>query len=616
MRDPQEYGNSATRAYTPSPKAIANQVMPRPIFGQLATFVQADSGDSATDYDGDLVFTSPEPAPSRNVPTHGEAASGKRTANLMPCSNDRPLANSLPAAFDKDQRITRKPGDSVAGDTREEQLSHSRLDQLFARWDKGAEAFWASYQERCEIVYEIQKETAKPGCKGSFSAALRRIRLSDSTAYDMIKRHRIRIGEIPDSDTTDVSDEAEENSRTAAGLGAEEWDDLPEPGQEIAPQQLDSSPRNIQGQTTDLPGTGKSGPSATKQKPAQAQPGAKVVAPNINVTAVELTRDLESASRKQKLATVIDSRNRLNPSVTKNLIAALTNTSNELAAAAEQLSADLPVFSGNVCHQKQVREAAARLPEPDLPEKLEAAATLKNAYVREISFNEAKGLILANEYLGSMGTSKHQVGLFFKHPKTKKEFLGGTAVFGHTAGTNASNVCGPKHKHEVLTLIRGACCPWADHEVESNGKTHSGAAASFLISHACDLLTAKGFHIFIGYSDPRANEIGTVYQAANWIYTGMTSATEKYRTPDGREHDCRQISGLTRDRRNGGLAYKRTRRQQKEILLKQGCTFFKGDAKHRYVYFAGNKWKKLELTAALRLQQLPYPKRQRQDKAA
>ena len=84
----------------------------------------------------------------------------------------------------------------------------------------------------------------------------------------------------------------------------------------------------------------------------------------------------------------------------------------------------------------------------------------------------------------------------------------------------------------------------------------------------------------------------------------------------GREHDCRQISGLTRDRRNGGLAYKRTRRQQKEILLKQGCTFFKGNAKHRYVYFAGDKGKKLELTTALRLQQLPYRKRQRQDKAA
>lgn len=519
-------------------------------------------------------------------------------------------------AFDQEQRIIRKPGDSVAEATKEKQFSQNRLDQLFDRWDSGAEAFWTSYQERCEIVYEIQKETAKPGCKGAFSAALRRIRLSDSTAYDMIKRHRIRIGEIPDPNALDPRDGIEENPLTVAGAGAEEGDDLPESGQEIAPQNLDCSLQTIQDHIIDLPATGKTGLPASKQIHALVRPGAKVKAQNVNVTAVELTRDLASVSRKQKLAAVIKSRNRLNPSVTKNLITALTNASKEFAATAEQLTADLPEFSENKCHQKQVREAAAKLPEPDLAEKLEAAATLKNASVREISFNEAKELILANEYLGSMGTSKHQVGLFFKHPKTGREFLGGTAVFGHTAGTHASNVCGPKHRHEVLTLVRGACCPWADHEVESKGKTHSGAAASLLISRACDLMTKKGYHIFIGYSDPQANELGTVYQASNWVYTGMTSASGKYRTPDGREHDCRQISGLTRDRRNGGLVYKRTRRQQKEILLKEGCTFFKGNAKHRYVYFAGDKTKKLELTTALRLQQLPYPKRQRQDKAA
>ena len=250
MRDPEENGNSATRAYTPSPRAIANQVMPRPIFGELGTFVQADSGDSATGAYGDAPFISLEPAPSRHVPTHGEAASGKKTADLMLDSNDRPLANSIPAAFDQEQQITRKPGDSVAEAIKENQFSQSRLDQLFDRWEIGAEAFWTSYQERCEIVYEIQKETAKPGCKGAFSAALRRIHLSDSTAYDMIKRHRIRIGEIPDPDALDARDEVEENSQTVAGPRSEEGNDLPEPGQEIAPQQLDSSPRNIQEQIT------------------------------------------------------------------------------------------------------------------------------------------------------------------------------------------------------------------------------------------------------------------------------------------------------------------------------------------------------------------------------
>jgi hypothetical protein len=160
-----------------------------------------------------------------------------------------------------EQRIIRKPGDSAAEYIKDKQFSQTRLDQLFARWDNGAEAFWISYQERCEIVYEIQKETAKPGCKGEFSNALRRIHLSDSTAYDMIKRHRIRIGEIPDPDAPDPREEEEENSRTAAGAEPEDGDDLPEPTPRQKP-----APRVV------LVLKDKSGPSQRKKAKPQSKP--------------------------------------------------------------------------------------------------------------------------------------------------------------------------------------------------------------------------------------------------------------------------------------------------------------------------------------------------------
>ena len=92
-----------------------------------------------------------------------EGTSNDGTADLTPNSDDLPLASSILPAIGQERRITRKPGASVAESTKAKLFSQSRLDQLFARWDNGAEAFWASYQERCEIVYEIQKETAKPG---------------------------------------------------------------------------------------------------------------------------------------------------------------------------------------------------------------------------------------------------------------------------------------------------------------------------------------------------------------------------------------------------------------------------------------------------------------------
>ena len=170
---------------------------------------------------------------------HNVTASDDETADVTPDSDDLPLPRSILPAIDQKKRITRKSGDSVAISMQEKRFSQARLDQLCDRWDNGAEVFWASYQERCEIVYEIQKETAKPGSNGEFSAALRRIGLANSTAYDMIKRHRIRLGEIPDLDAPDSRDVVEENSHATTGAGPEERDDLPEPN----PRPLRLDPR-------------------------------------------------------------------------------------------------------------------------------------------------------------------------------------------------------------------------------------------------------------------------------------------------------------------------------------------------------------------------------------
>ena len=90
----------------------------------------------------------------------------------------------------------------------------------------------------------------------------------------------------------------------------------------------------------------------------------------------------------------------------------------------------------------------------------------------------------------------------------------------------------------------------------------------------------------------------------------MTNPTEQYRTPDGKVHDSRQVSGLARDRTGGVLKFKRTRAEQKAILIEQGCEFYEGTPKHRYVGIFGDRRQKRILRAALRWPVLPYPKRQ------
>jgi hypothetical protein len=325
------------------------------------------------------------------------------------------------------------------------------------------------------------------------------------------------------------------------------------------------------------------------------RPAGTVVEPDINVVAAELIRDLDSVNRREKLKEVAQSRNRLNPTIRRNLISAVKNAARDVAAFGEQLSTDFRDFPSNgKCHQRVIREHMAEQPEADIAEKRRLASDLKNAVVREIGYDEARNLILANEYLASMGTTEFSFALYVT------EHLAGVVCFGRTAGTNvAASICGSDHRHQVITLCRGACVHWAH--------PHS---ASFLISEACRQMTKKGYNIFVAYSDPAANEVGTVYQASNWLYCGMTSTKERFRTPDGKIRDARQIHCLTRDRSGGTLKYKRTRAHQKQLLIEQGCEFFDGTPKHRYVGFYGDRRIKRILRRALRWEVLPYPKRQ------
>jgi hypothetical protein len=76
-------------------------------------------------------------------------------------------------------------------------------------------------------------------------------------------------------------------------------------------------------------------------------------------------------------------------------------------------------------------------------------------------------------------------------------------------------------------------------------------------------MTKKGYNIFVAYADPQANERGTIYQSLGWAFCGFTNPTEKFRRPDGKVYDARNVHLLTRDRRFGRLRYKRTRSAQK-----------------------------------------------------
>lgn len=310
---------------------------------------------------------------------------------------------------------------------------------------------------------------------------------------------------------------------------------------------------------------------------------------DINEVADDLVREIER--RHERLNVVVDGKERLNPTLRRKLITALQYE----AGAAKRLSDGFKDFDSceGKAHQRIIRERLAQMPESEIEEKRRLASSLKNATIREISYQDARGLILANEYLGTVH-GEFFYGLFFG------KYLGGCVAFGSTAGSNtASSVCGSEYRQSVTTLLRGCCCWWA-HE-------HSG---SFIVAGACRAMAKRGYNVIVAYSDFEGGEQkGVIYRACNFLFCGTTGVTERFRTPDGRVRDSRLVSGYTRDRTGGTLKYKRTRAEQKQIMLDEGVEFFRGTRKLRWVGFFGSKTLKRRLRSMLRWEVLPFPKR-------
>lgn len=212
--------------------------------------------------------------------------------------------------------------------------------------------------------------------------------------------------------------------------------------------------------------------------------------------------------------------------------------------------------------------------------------SLTGCTVELISEAEARPIIRAYEWLGTLGLPEVCAGL--RDPTGE---LVGVALFGHTGSPEARNICGPEV--DALCLTRGACTHWAHPH-----------AASYLIPRACRLATeVTGTRVFYAYADPQAGEIGTVYQACNWLYIGQgigrrsnsgTARYEKIADPSGRLYSARSLRHL-------GL----TLREAKEL----GWRPVKVLPKHKYVHFVGNRSEVKTLRAALRFPVLPYPKR-------
>jgi len=189
----------------------------------------------------------------------------------------------------------------------------------------------------------------------------------------------------------------------------------------------------------------------------------------------------------------------------------------------------------------------------------------------------AMEIVVERHYLHRVAPVSHAFGLFLP------DFIEplGVVTYGVSpSSTLLRGICGDEEKQNVYELNR----LWVDDRLQKN-------AESFLVSKSMKFLDKE---IIVSFADTGQNHIGTIYQACNFLYTGLSS---KFKDPkiEGIEgHHATYAHGMTNE----------------QVVEKFGMkvSFVERTRKHRYIYFKAKGARRRELLSKLRYPILPYPK--------
>ncbi len=127
-------------------------------------------------------------------------------------------------------------------------------------------------------------------------------------------------------------------------------------------------------------------------------------------------------------------------------------------------------------------------------------------------------------------------------------------------------------------------------------------ALSFFVAQCLRQLPQP--NVVVSYADTSQNHHGYIYQATNWIYTGLSAKRPDYKIKGLDLHSASITDSLGRTDKKEGI-------KQVELLReKYGDDFYMEDRprKHRYFYFIGNKKQRKGMRSNLAYKIEPYPK--------
>ena len=169
--------------------------------------------------------------------------------------------------------------------------------------------------------------------------------------------------------------------------------------------------------------------------------------------------------------------------------------------------------------------------------------------------------------------------------------IAGVVVYGNGANNNTFSALIPdievKNCRELMRL-------WSPDGMPKNTE-------SKLISESLNMLPPEIF-LVVSFADPSHNHQGTIYQATNFYYCGMSNPSKMLKDKKGKIFHVRSIG--TYKRRHPELR----ELTNKEVMNKYGWEYIESAGKHRYVYLRGEKWIKNLMYEKIKDGILEYPK--------
>ena len=210
--------------------------------------------------------------------------------------------------------------------------------------------------------------------------------------------------------------------------------------------------------------------------------------------------------------------------------------------------------------------------------------TIPDSYtVRQIMSFECREWFLKKHYAKRLPSTSYAYGLY-------KDNLIGICSYGRpVAHTLVKSAFTGKFQDTFLELNRLV----VDEGLKKN-------VLSFFVSRTLRKLPSP--NVIVSYADTSQNHHGYIYQATNWIYTGLSAKRFDYKVK-GLEH---LHSASLMDHAGRGVAKDKVLKLKK--MYGDRLYTLERPRKHRYFYVLGNKKQRKEMIRNLAYKVEPYPK--------